>query len=96
MAAILDACRVRLRPMLMTSVAFIMGVVPLVVATGAGFEIRRAMGVAVFAGMLGVTAFGLFLTPVFYTVVGRLAGRVSARQARASSAPSVPAAAEGH
>ena len=80
LAAILDACRVRLRPVLMTSVAFIMGVVPLVFATGAGFEIRRAMGVAVFAGMLGVTAFGLFLTPVFYTVVGRLAGRVSARQ----------------
>jgi len=95
LAAILDACRVRLRPVLMTSVAFIMGVVPLVFATGAGFEIRRAMGVAVFAGMLGVTAFGLFLTPVFYTVVGRLAGRVSARQAGASAA-SIPAAAEGH
>ena len=86
LTAILDACRVRLRPVLMTSVAFIMGVVPLVVATGAGFEIRRAMGVAVFAGMLGVTAFGLFLTPVFYTVVGRLAGRVSARQRGAGGA----------
>jgi multidrug efflux pump subunit AcrB len=95
LAAILDACRVRLRPVLMTSVAFIMGVVPLVFATGAGFEIRRAMGVAVFAGMLGVTAFGLFLTPVFYTVVGRLAGRVSARRAAAPAA-SIPAAAEGH
>ena len=79
--AILDACRVRLRPVLMTSVAFIMGVVPLVLATGAGFEIRRAMGVAVFAGMLGVTAFGLFLTPVFYTVIGNLVGRASARRA---------------
>jgi multidrug efflux pump len=91
--AILDACRVRLRPVLMTSVAFIMGVVPLVLATGAGFEIRRAMGVAVFAGMLGVTAFGLFLTPVFYTVVGRLAHRAVRRNV---SAPRVPAAAEGH
>jgi len=78
----------------MTSVAFIMGVVPLVVATGSGFEIRRAMGVAVFAGMLGVTAFGLILTPVFYVVVGRLAHRVSARNATAG--PRVPAAAEGH
>jgi len=79
----------------MTSVAFIMGVVPLVFATGAGFEIRRAMGIAVFAGMLGVTAFGLFLTPVFYTVLGRLAGR-AARPVAAQPAPSVPAAAEGH
>ena len=79
----------------MTSVAFIMGVLPLVFATGAGFEIRRAMGVAVFAGMLGVTAFGLFLTPVFYTVVGRLAGRV-ARRTATPAVPSVPAAAEGH
>ena len=95
LTAILDACRVRLRPVLMTSVAFIMGVLPLVFATGAGFEIRRAMGVAVFAGMLGVTAFGLFLTPVFYTVVGRLAGRV-ARRTPAPAVPSVPAAAEGH
>ncbi|HEX7282612.1 MAG TPA: efflux RND transporter permease subunit, partial [Vicinamibacterales bacterium] len=73
--AILDACRVRLRPVLMTSIAFIMGVVPLVFASGAGAEIRSAMGVAVFSGMLGVTAFGLFLTPVFYSVVGRFAGR---------------------
>jgi multidrug efflux pump len=72
--AILDACRIRLRPVLMTSVAFIMGVVPLVFASGAGFEIRQAMGIAVFAGMLGVTAFGLFLTPVFYVVIGRFAG----------------------
>ena len=64
-----------------------MGVVPLVFATGAGFEIRRAMGVAVFAGMLGVTAFGLFLTPVFYTVVGRLAGRARRGGARRIGAP---------
>ena len=77
--AILDACRVRLRPVLMTSIAFIMGVVPLVLSSGAGAEIRQAMGVAVFAGMLGVTAFGLFLTPVFYVVVGGLAERVTGR-----------------
>src|SRR5438045_4640144 len=70
--AILEACRVRLRPVLMTSAAFIMGVLPLVFATGAGFEIRRAMGIAVFAGMLGVTTFGLFLTPLFFTVIGNL------------------------
>ena len=69
--AILDACRLRLRPVLMTSLAFIMGVVPLAVATGAGAEMRQAMGVAVFAGMLGVTLFGLFLTPVAYYVVRR-------------------------
>jgi multidrug efflux pump len=94
--AILDACRVRLRPVLMTSVAFIMGVVPLVFASGAGFEIRRAMGVAVFAGMLGVTAFGLFLTPVFYTVVGRIAGRVAAARSPHAAQPQVPASAEGH
>ena len=76
--AVLDACRVRLRPVLMTSLAFIMGVVPLVLSSGAGSEIRFAMGVAVFAGMLGVTAFGLFLTPVFYVVIGRLTRRGSA------------------
>jgi multidrug efflux pump len=73
--AVLDACRVRLRPVLMTSLAFIMGVVPLVLSSGAGSEIRFAMGVAVFAGMLGVTAFGLFLTPVFYVVIGQLTRR---------------------
>ncbi len=73
--AILDACRIRLRPVLMTSVAFIMGVIPLVLSTGAGAEIRQAMGIAVFAGMLGVTLFGLFLTPVFYVVISRLTGR---------------------
>jgi multidrug efflux pump len=70
--AVLEACRLRLRPILMTSIAFIMGVVPLVLATGAGSEMRNAMGVAVFAGMLGVTLFGLLLTPVFYYGVRRL------------------------
>jgi multidrug efflux pump len=64
--AILEACRLRLRPILMTSIAFTAGVVPLVLATGAGAEMRQAMGNAVFAGMLGVTFFGLLFTPVFY------------------------------
>ena len=73
--AILAACRIRLRPILMTSMAFVMGVVPLVFSSGAGFEIRQAMGIAVFAGMLGVTLFGLFLTPVFYVVITKLTHR---------------------
>ncbi len=67
--AVLEACRLRLRPILMTSLAFTMGVVPLVLSTGAGSEMRQAIGVAVFFGMLGVTAFGLILTPVFYVVI---------------------------
>jgi multidrug efflux pump len=79
--AILEACRVRLRPVLMTSFAFIMGVLPLVFSSGAGAEIRRAMGVAVFAGMLGVTTFGLFLTPLFFTVLGNLVERFRSRRA---------------
>ncbi|TAA55615.1 efflux RND transporter permease subunit [Shinella sp. JR1-6] len=73
LTAVLEAARLRLRPILMTSLAFIAGVVPLVVATGAGAEMRHAMGIAVFAGMLGVTLFGLLLTPVFYVVVRKLA-----------------------
>jgi multidrug efflux pump subunit AcrB len=84
---------VRLRPVLMTSIAFIMGVVPLVLAAGAGAEVRRAMGVAVFSGMLGVTLFGLFLTPVFYTVIGRLAGR---RESVPALVPPAMAEAGGH
>jgi hydrophobe/amphiphile efflux-1 (HAE1) family protein len=67
--AVLEACRLRLRPILMTSFAFILGVVPLVVATGAGAEMRRTLGLAVFSGMLGVTVFGVFLTPVFFYVI---------------------------
>ena len=59
----------RLRPILMTSFAFILGVLPLVVASGPGFEMRQALGTAVFAGMLGVTFFGIFLTPVFYVII---------------------------
>ncbi|MDT4834958.1 Toluene efflux pump membrane transporter TtgB [compost metagenome] len=73
--AVVEACRLRLRPILMTSLAFIAGVVPLVLASGAGAEMRHAMGIAVFAGMLGVTLFGLFLTPVFYVVMRGLAAR---------------------
>ena len=71
MSAVLDACRLRLRPVLMTSLAFVVGVVPLTLATGAGAEMRQAMGIAVFAGMLGVTIFGLVLTPVAYYLVRR-------------------------
>jgi multidrug efflux pump len=67
--ATLEACTLRLRPIMMTSLAFILGVVPLVIAAGAGAEMRRALGVAVFSGMIGVTLFGIFLTPVFYYVV---------------------------
>jgi len=70
--AILEACRLRLRPILMTSIAFIMGVAPLVFSEGAGSEMRRAMGIAVFSGMLGVTLFGLALTPIFYWTIRRL------------------------
>jgi multidrug efflux pump len=69
MDATLEAVRLRLRPIIMTSFAFIIGVIPLMVATGAGAEMRRTLGVAVFAGMLGVTLFGIFLTPVFYYVI---------------------------
>jgi hydrophobe/amphiphile efflux-1 (HAE1) family protein len=80
--AALEACRIRLRPILMTSFAFIMGVLPLVFSSGAGAEMRHAMGVAVFSGMLGVTFFGLVLTPVFYVVIQGLAERrtLAARQ----------------
>jgi hydrophobe/amphiphile efflux-1 (HAE1) family protein len=70
-SAVLEAARLRLRPILMTSMAFVMGVVPLMLARGAGAEIRHALGVTVFAGMLGVTVFGLLLTPVFYVLVRR-------------------------
>ncbi len=75
MAAAVEACRLRLRPILMTSFAFILGVVPLLIASGAGAEMRQALGTAVFFGMLGVTMFGLLFTPVFYVLIRRLAGR---------------------
>jgi len=67
--AVVEACRLRLRPILMTSFAFILGVVPLVIASGPGSEMRQALGTAVFSGMLGVTFFGIFLTPVFYVII---------------------------
>ena len=69
--AALEACRLRLRPILMTSISFIAGVLPLVLATGAGAEMRQAMGSAVFAGMIGVTVFGLLFTPILYVLVRR-------------------------
>ncbi len=72
--AALDACKLRLRPIVMTSFAFILGVVPLLISHGAGSEMRRTLGTAVFSGMLGVTMFGIFLTPVFFTVIDRLGG----------------------
>ncbi|WP_298255128.1 multidrug efflux RND transporter permease subunit [Bradyrhizobium sp.] len=75
MEAVIEACRLRLRPILMTSFAFILGVLPLVVSTGSGSEMRQAVGVAVFFGMLGVTLFGLVFTPIFYVVVRNLADR---------------------
>src|SRR6202011_2917593 len=73
--ATLEASRLRLRPILMTSFAFIFGVIPLVVATGAGAEMRQALGTVVFFGMIGVTFFGVFLTPVFYAAIRRLTDR---------------------
>jgi multidrug efflux pump len=72
--AAIEASRLRLRPILMTSIAFIMGVLPLAFSVGAGAEMRQAMGIAVFAGMIGVTAFGIFLTPVFYVLLRALTG----------------------
>jgi hydrophobe/amphiphile efflux-1 (HAE1) family protein len=79
--AALNAARLRLRPILMTSLAFIMGVVPLVTSTGAGAEMRHAMGIAVFSGMLGVTVFGLMLTPLFYVLVRKISQRARAAKA---------------
>ncbi len=73
-SAAIEACRLRLRPIIMTSLAFTLGVVPLYMAVGAGAEMRIALGTAVFWGMIGVTLFGLIFTPVFYVVVRRLAG----------------------
>lgn len=80
--AVIEACRLRLRPILMTSIAFCAGVIPLILGSGAGSEMRRAMGIAVFAGMLGVTLFGIFLTPVFYSL---LRASTEKRRARAAA-----------
>jgi multidrug efflux pump len=88
--AIIEASKTRLRPILMTSFAFILGVVPLITSSGAGAEMRFALGIAVFSGMLGVTFFGIFFTPVFYEVIR---GRTDRRTAE-KKAP--PAAHEAH
>ena len=78
--AVIEACRLRLRPILMTSFAFILGVLPLVVSSGSGSEMRQAVGVAVFFGMIGVTLFGLVFTPIFYMVVRNLADRRASKK----------------
>jgi HAE1 family hydrophobic/amphiphilic exporter-1 len=83
--AVIEACRLRLRPILMTALAFILGVLPLTIATGPGAEMRQALGTAVFAGMIGVTFFGLFLTPVFYVALRALVQRRSAAKAPAAA-----------
>ncbi|MGD9804945.1 MAG: efflux RND transporter permease subunit [Hyphomicrobiaceae bacterium] len=89
--AAVEASRLRLRPILMTSLAFIMGVVPLVLSSGAGAEMRQAMGIAVFYGMIGVTFFGIFLTPMFYVMLRALSGNRPLKQAgKAQEAPSTP------
>jgi multidrug efflux pump len=89
--AAVEAARLRLRPILMTSFAFIMGVVPLVASSGAGAEMRHAMGVAVFSGMLGVTFFGVFLTPVFYVLLRGLEKRLARSGEKQSVAADTPA-----
>jgi hydrophobe/amphiphile efflux-1 (HAE1) family protein/NodT family efflux transporter outer membrane factor (OMF) lipoprotein len=89
----IEACRLRLRPILMTSIAFIAGVFPLVVATGAGAEMRQAMGIAVFSGMIGVTLFGLFLTPVFYVTLMKLGVKKKPTTETKSALPGSSAAA---
>ena len=93
--AAVEACRLRLRPILMTSIAFIAGVFPLVVAHGAGAEMRQAMGIAVFSGMIGVTLFGLFLTPVFYVFLMKLSGKKQPVPAAKGSLPGATGAATG-
>ncbi|PTX99853.1 hydrophobe/amphiphile efflux-1 family RND transporter [Verrucomicrobia bacterium LW23] len=92
--ACVEACRLRLRPILMTSFAFILGVVPLVRATGAGAEMRSMLGIAVFSGMLGVTIFGIFLTPVFYVVVRALTAKNKAKGTGEGGTP--PSSGGGH
>ena len=95
--ATVEASRLRLRPILMTSFAFILGVVPLVIATGAGAEMRRSLGTAVFSGMIGVTLFGIFLTPVFFYVIQGLSETavLRRRRGRSGSAPRCSAGCPG-
>jgi multidrug efflux pump len=93
--AAIEACRLRLRPILMTSIAFIAGVFPLVVARGAGAEMRQAMGIAVFSGMIGVTLFGLFLTPVFYVALMKLGWKKKPETVAKGSLPGATGIATG-
>jgi multidrug efflux pump len=86
--AAVESCKLRLRPIVMTSFAFILGVVPLVLGEGAGAEMRHSLGTAVFSGMIGVTVFGIFLTPVFYFTIMHYLGRRPAALATAAAAPS--------
>jgi HAE1 family hydrophobic/amphiphilic exporter-1 len=92
--AAVEAARTRLRPILMTSFAFIFGVVPLMIASGAGAEMRQSLGTTVFSGMLGVTLFGLILTPVFYVVTRRLSRKRLAEHTHRTAPPLAPAPAE--
>ncbi|MGP0069366.1 MAG: efflux RND transporter permease subunit [Isosphaeraceae bacterium] len=94
-AATLEACQLRLRPIMMTSLAFILGVVPLMLSAGAGAEMRQTLGTAVFSGMLGVTIFGIFLTPVFYYVIQWLSDRRAAARPAEEEAESQPSH-DGH
>ena len=94
--AAIEAARLRLRPILMTSFAFILGVVPLVIASGAGAEMRQALGTAVFFGMLGVTFFGLILTPVFYVVIRKLTERLKPTSQPEAVIVFAPASHEAH
>jgi multidrug efflux pump len=94
--AAIEAARLRLRPILMTSFAFILGVVPLVLARGAGAEMRQALGTTVFFGMLGVTAFGLILTPVFYVVIRKFTERFKRTRHPVLEPVTIPAAHEAH
>jgi multidrug efflux pump len=93
--ATVEACRLRLRPIVMTSFAFILGVVPLVLGEGAGAEMRRSLGTAVFSGMLGVTVFGILLTPVFYYVLMGFDERRAARRPAAERPPAPPPSGDG-
>ncbi len=95
-AAAIEASRLRLRPILMTSIAFIMGVVPLVTSVGAGAEMRHAMGIAVFSGMIGVTAFGIFFTPVFYVLLRAVTGNKPLAQHGEGSIQPLPASHAPH
>jgi multidrug efflux pump subunit AcrB len=96
MEAAIEAARLRLHPILMTSFAFILGVVPLVLAKGAGAEMRQALGIKVFCGMLGVTVFGLFLTPVFYVAIRKMTLRFKPDTHLQAAAALDPASREAH